>query len=147
VSCSKIIAALFVLMCVVPVRADLAKAQAEPNLQRRAHLALDNASAQMKAASEAYKTGDWDKTKAALEEMRQSVDLAYESLKAAGKTPRNSAPHKNLEIRTRELLKNFDGLRERMAFEERERVAPIFSHIQQVHDEVLEAILAPKKGK
>ncbi len=146
-SCPKIIAVFALLLCAGPVQADLSKALAEGNLQRRARLALDNAGAQVKVASQAYKAGDWVKTKTALEEMSESVDLAYESLKATGKNPRNSGAHKNLEIRTRGLLKNFDGLRQGMAFDEREQVAPIFSHLQQVHDEVLQSVLAPKKGK
>jgi hypothetical protein len=71
------------------LRADLSRARAERNLERRARLALDNARGQLHAASDAYKSGDWEKTTAALDELRESVDLAYASLKETGKSPRS----------------------------------------------------------
>jgi len=140
-------ASVLVLAAVLPARADLSKAKAEPNLERRARLALDNAAGQFRLASDAYKAGDWEKTLTALEELRESVDLAYASLKQTGKSPRNSGHFKNLEIKVRGLLKNLEELRRRAAFEEREQLAPLAEHLQQVHDEVLQSILAPPKRK
>ena len=128
-------------------RADLSKASAEPNLERRARLALDNAGGQLHAASAAYKSGDWQKTKAALAELSESVDLAYESLKQTGKNPRNSGHFKNLEIKTRGLLKSLEDFRRRMAFEEREQLQPLVDHLQKVHDEVLESVMSQPKRK
>ena len=49
--------------------ADLTKARAQPNLDRRARLALDNAALQLRAASEDEKAGDWGKAKEALAEI------------------------------------------------------------------------------
>jgi hypothetical protein len=140
-------ASVLVLAAVLPVRADLSNARAEPNLERRARLALDNAAGQFLLASDAYKAGDWQKTFVALEELRESVDLAYASLKQTGKSPRNSGHFKNLEVKTRGLLKNLEGLRQRLAFGEREQLAPLAEHLQQVHDEVLQSILSPPKRK
>jgi hypothetical protein len=135
------------LAAALPLRADLAKARAEPNLERRARLACDNADGQFRVASDAYKAGDWPKTIAALQELRESVDLAYNSLKQTGKNPRNSGHFKNLEIRTRTLLKNLTAFRQTLAFEEREQLAPLAGHVQEVHDEVLESIMSPPKEK
>jgi hypothetical protein len=129
------------------LRADLTKARAENNLEKRARLALDNARVQLHAASDAYKSGDWGKTTAALDEVGESVDLAYTSLKETGKNPRNSGHFKNLEIKSRDLLKNLGDFRRRMSFEEREQLRPLVDHLQQVHDEVLESVMSPPKRK
>ncbi len=136
---------LLVLVAAPAAWADLTKAKAQPNLERRARLALDNAAAQFRVASEAYKAGGWTKTVAAFEEIRDSVDLAYESLKQTGKNPRNSSQFKNLEVKLRGLLKNLGDLLQRMAFEERERLAPLVNHLQDVHDEVLESVMSSKR--
>jgi superfamily I DNA/RNA helicase len=140
-------AALVAFTGALELRADLSKARAEQNLEKRARLALDNAASQLRAASNAYKSGDWPKTTAALDEVRESVDLAYTSLKQTGKNPRNSRHFKNLEIKSRNILKTLGDFLRRMAFEEREQLQPLVDHIQQVHDEVLESIMSPPKRK
>ena len=139
--------ALMAFAGTVELRADLSKARAERNLEKRARLALDNAGGQLRAASDAYKAGDWRKTTAALDEVRESVDLAYTSLKETGKNPRNSGQFKNLEIKSRGLLKTLGDFLQRMAFEEREQLQPLVDHLQRVHDEVLESVMSPPKRK
>ena len=125
--------------------ADLTKAKAQPNLERRARLALDNATLQLSLASQADKSGDWVKTKEALTELGESVDLAYLSLKQTGKNPRNSGQFKNLEIKVRGLVKNLEEFRRTLDFEQREELAPLVKHLQEVHDEVLQSVMTPKK--
>jgi hypothetical protein len=129
------------------LRADLGKAKAELRLGRRARLALENAKVQFRAASEAYKAGDWEKTTAALGEVRESVELAYAALKQTGSTPRKSGDYKNLEIETRRLLKSLGDLLLNMSPDEREQMSPIATYVRQVHDEVLESIMDAGKGK
>ncbi len=142
------VAAFLALVCAGTLRADLAKAKAERNLGRRSRLALDNASAQFRAASQAYKTGgNWETATAALNELRDSVDLAYAALKETGKKPRESGDYKNLEIKTRALLKNLKDLLQTLGVDERDEVAPIVADVERVHDEVLESIMEPAKGK
>ena len=138
-------AATLILTAASALYADLTKAKAEPNLERRARLALDNASLQFRAAVGADKTGDWAGTKQALAELSESVDLAYDSLRATGRNPRNSGHHKNFEIKTRSLLKSLEDFRRRLDFEQREELAPFVEHLQKLHDEVLQSILEPKK--
>ena len=135
------------LLAAAPALADLTRAKAEPNLERRSRLALDNAAAEFRAGSEAYRGGDWAKTVAALKGMGESVDFAYASLKQTGRIPRNSGHHKNLELKLRNLLKNLEGLRRTMAFEEREQLAPLSEHLHNLHDEVLQSIMAPRERK
>ena len=139
--------AVFVILAGGALRADLAPARAEPNLEKRARLALDNAAARLHAASEAYGAGDWDKTRAALEEMRDSVDLAFASLQATGKAPRNSTQFKNQEIKTDVLVKRLTDLLQRMAFEDREQAAPIAARLREVHDQVLESVMTRSRRK
>ena len=129
------------------LRADLAKAKAESNLGKRSRLALDNANAQFRAASQAYKAGNWETAAAALDEVRESVDLAYAAMKETGKQPRQSGDYKNLELKTRALLRNLKDFSQTLGGDERDKVAPIVAHVEQVHDEVLESIMEPGKGK
>jgi len=141
------LAAAVLLLVAAPAGlwADLAKARAQPNLERRARLALENAALQLRLASQANKSGDWAKTKEALAELGESVDLAYLSLKQTGKNPRNSGQFKNLEVKTRGLLKNLEEFRRTLDFEQREELAPLVEHLRQVQDEVLLSVMTPKK--
>jgi hypothetical protein len=129
------------------LRADLGKARAEPNLDRRARLALDNASLQLRAASAADKAGDWPKAKSALTELGESVDLAYSALKETGRNPRNARQFKDLEIKLRELLRNLESFRSQLDFQEREQLAPLVDHLREVQDEVILGVLTPGKKK
>jgi hypothetical protein len=145
---SLIVAAAFLaLIGADSLRADLAKAKAESNLGKRSRLALENANAQFRAASQAYKTGDWETTAAALNEVRESVDLAYAALKETGKQPRQYGEYKTLELKTRALLRNLKDFLQTLGGDERDKVSPIVEHVEQVHDEVLESIMEPGKGK
>ena len=141
------LAAAVLLLVAAPsgLWADLAKARAQPNLERRARLALENAALQLRLASQANKSGDWAKTKEALTELGESVDLAYLSLKQTGKNPRNSGQFKNLEVKVRGLLKTLEEFRRTLDFEQREELAPLMEHLRQVQDEVLLSVMTPKK--
>ncbi len=127
--------------------ADLDKARAERNLDRRARLAMENAALQLRVASAAEAAGDWARVEQALNEIGDSVDLAYESVQATGRNPRNSRQHKDFEIRLRTLLKNLESFRQRLGFEEREQIAPLVEHLEKIHDQVVRDILTPSKKK
>lgn len=129
-------------------RADLTAARSEKKLEKRAQLALKNAEKMLDSAGDAYSKGDWEKTQASLQEVRESVELTYESLRETGKTPRRSPKHfKRAEIQTRKLLRNLEDLRLRMGVEERERVEPVREYIEKVHDLFLEGIMGTGKWK
>lgn len=82
--------------------AQLDQARAEPNLEKRSKLALDNAVVALKAAREAYRSGDTAGANAKAEEIEESVDLAYTSLTQTGKNPRKSPRwFKHAEMETR----------------------------------------------
>lgn len=134
--------AIAVFMSAGWMRADLTAAKAQPKLEKRARMALDNAEKMLSSANKSYKAGDWEKTVAALDEIRDSVELAYDSLKETGKNPRKKPKHfKHAEIKTRELLRELEDFRLRMSLEERESMVPLQRYIERVHDDLLEGIM------
>ena len=117
----------------------------EPNLERRSGLAMENASAVLKSARQAYEKGDSSGLAAKIDEIRQSVDLAYESLQKTGKNPRKSPRwFKRAEIRTRDLGRELDGFQRVMSFNERPLLDKLREHVQQVHEDLLLGLLEGK---
>jgi hypothetical protein len=133
------------LLGTAPARADLARAKAEPNLTRRARLAMENADLQMRAALAAGKRAEWSAAEQALSEIRESVDLAYDALKQAVRNPRNSSHYKTLEVRLRGLIKRLEEFRNTLDFEAREQLAPLVEHLRRVTTRCCQSIMAPKK--
>jgi len=126
---------------------DLASVKNEPNLEKRSELALDNANAALDQAREAYTAGDSAKMAAALNEVRESVDLSYDSLSESGKDPRGSRSFKRAELRTRELLRRLEGMRETVGFEERAIVDKVHDRVAEVHDSLIQGIMSKRKKK
>ncbi len=125
--------------------ADLTTVKAEANLERRSDIALDYANAELDEAREAYNAGDAAKLQAALEDARASVELSFQSLEETGKSARNSKYYKRAELRTRELLRRLDGLRDLVGFEERSLVERVRDRVAEVHDDLLKGIMSKKK--
>jgi hypothetical protein len=134
------------LLAVASARADLSTARAEPNLEKRSRLALGNADAAFAAAREAYRSGDLTHTQAALEEVRESVVLAHESLKQTGKNPSRSPKHfKHAEIKTRALLRRMDDFRNEMSFDDRPPLDAVRTVIDKINQELLRGIMGGRK--
>ena len=128
------------------LRADLKRAMAEPNLEKRSGLALDNAAAALKAAREAYDKNDSDLTAKYAAEIQESVDLAYDSLMKTGKNPRNSPRwFKPAEISTRDLSRKLDTFQRDMDFADRPLLDKVKARVQQVHDELLLGLMEGKR--
>jgi hypothetical protein len=122
---------------------DLAAIRLEPNLERRSERALENASAAMDSARDA--SGDDAKLKAALEELRDSVDLAYRSLVDSGKSARrNPKFFKRAELKTRELMRRLDGLAQAVDAADRPAVESVRSRVSKVHDDLIQDIMKKK---
>ncbi|HYW42838.1 MAG TPA: hypothetical protein VE959_08280 [Bryobacteraceae bacterium] len=127
-------------------RADLKRARAEPNLEKRSQLALENARAQYQAARAAYEKGDNDQTAAAIAEIQESVELADASLKETHKDPRRSPKwFKKAEIETRDLLRKLDAFQQEMGFAERPMLEKVKASIQEIHDELLLGLMEGKR--
>lgn len=127
------------------LRADLKAAMAEKDLERRSKLALDNAEAALQAAKAAYQQGDMDKTKAAITEVQESVDLAYKSLDDTHKNPRKSPKYfKNAELTTRDLLRRLDTFDRDMSYDDRPILKPVKDRLEHVHDDLLVGLMEGK---
>ena len=133
------------LSVAAPLHADLKRALAESNLEKRSQLALDNARAEYLAARAAYEKGDNDQVAAAITEMQQSVELAYTSLTQTGKDPRRSPRYfKKAEIDTRDLLRKLEAFDQEMSFQERPMLEKAKASIQKVHDDLLVGLMEGK---
>jgi len=122
---------------------DLAAIKLEPNLERRSELALVNASAAMDAARDA--ASDDAKLKPALQELRDSVDLAYQSLVDSGKSARRSPKFfKKAELKTRELMRRLEGLAQAVDADDRVLVESVRDRVSKVHDDLIQDIMKKK---
>jgi len=126
----------------------LDQVRAEPNLEKRSKLALDNAGEALKAAREAYRSGDTAAAEAKAGEIMESVDLAYNSLVGTGKNPRQSPKwFKQAEMGTRELGRKLDDLQREMSYTDRPAFDKAKAKIQQVHDDLLRGLMEGKKRR
>ncbi len=125
---------------------DLARVEAEPNLEKRAHEALDNADEALKQAREAYAKGDDVASVARLTEVQRSVELADSALKQTGKDPSRSPKHfKHAELKSRELLRKLDNFRDQMSVTDRAAEERVAEAVQRIHDAWLDGIMGKKK--
>jgi hypothetical protein len=135
-------------ICLMPaasLRADLKRARAESNLEKRSQLALENARGQYLAARAAYEKGESDQVATAVAEMQESVELAYASLSQTGKDPRRSPRYfKKAEIDTRDLLRKIEAFDQEMSFAERPLLEKAKVSIQKVHDDLLVGLMEGK---
>ena len=129
-------------------RADLDQVRAEPNLEKRSKLALDNASTALKDAREAYNAGDLTAAAAKVDEIEQSVGLAFTSLVQTGKNPRKSPRwFKQAEVETRQLGRRLEDFQQQMSFSDRTILDKARAKVQQVHDDLLTGLMEGKKKK
>ena len=125
--------------------ADLSQARAEPNLEKRAKLALDESAAALATARVDYEHGDTEKVAADAAGIVDSVDLAFLSLTQTGKDPRKSSRwFKYAEIQTRDLLRKLDTLQRDMNFTDRPMLDKTKVEVQQVHDKLLLGLMEGK---
>lgn len=137
---------MLLLLVTVFLAADVASIKMEPNLEHRSELALDYAKTLLDQARDAYHAGDVAKTGAVLDQMRESVDLAYQSLEETGKDARrNPKFFKRAEVKTRELLRRLEGLGQTVSFEDRAMVEKTRDRVAEVHDHLLTGIMSKKK--
>jgi hypothetical protein len=126
---------------VLALAIDLAGVKSEPNLERRSDRALENANAAMDAARAAYDRGEVEKAGAALDEVKESVDLSYQSLEESGKGPRNNSHFKFAEKATRALLRRLESFRDTVSVAERDSVDAVRAHVSEIHDNLLDGIM------
>jgi hypothetical protein len=127
------------------LHADLKRAMAEPNLERRSGLALDNALLALKSARAAYDKGDNEEVTKITAEVLESVDLAATSLEQSGKNPRRSAAFKKAEISTRDLSRRIQDFQDQMSYVDRPLLDKVKARVQQVHEQLLLGVMEGKK--
>jgi hypothetical protein len=127
------------------LHADLKRALAEPNLERRSGLALENAQTVLKSARAAYDKGDNDQVAKDAAEIVESVDLAAASLTRSGKNPRRSDWFKKAEISTRDLSRRLQDFQDQMSYVDRPLLDKVKTRVQQVHDELLLGVMEGRK--
>ena len=136
----------FLAAAAIPLWASLDEARAEPNLERRSVLAVDNAVGALKELRAAYNANDLGKVKDKAREVEDSVDLAYESLQKTGKDPRRSPRwFKHAEIATSELLRSMETMQHDMGVEDRPILDETKQKVQQVHDNLLTGLMGGKR--
>jgi hypothetical protein len=141
-----IAAALFAIAGTAALQADLKKALAEPDLEKRSKLAMENAFAAYQTARDAYQKGEMEQAQASIDEIEQSVDLAYQSLTDTGKNPRRSPKwFKSAELATRDLERRIASLQDQMSYTDRALLDKVKARVQQVHDELLLGLMEGKK--
>jgi hypothetical protein len=137
---------LIALLAAGALRADLKQAAAEPNLEKRSKLAMDNASAALKSAREAYQAGNADALKARIAEIGDSVAMAMESLQKTGKNPRKSPKwFKRAEIDTRDLGRRLDSFSQEMSYADRPSLDTVRTQVQHAHEELLTGLMEGKR--
>lgn len=133
------------LLCCGSLQADLKRAMAEQNLEKRSGLALENATAVLKSARTAYDAGDLDQVGKAAAEIQESVDLAITSLTQSGKNPRRSDAYKKAEISTRDIARRLQDFQDQMSYVDRPLVEKVKTRVQEVHEQLLLAVMEGKK--
>ena len=125
---------------------DLTSVKSEPNLEKRSEMALSNANAALDAARNDFDAGNYDRSVTELEEVGDSVDLAYQSLSDTGKDPRKDPKFfKRAELRTRELLRRLEDLAPRFSGSDQRALEKVRARISDVHDNLLNGIMTKKK--
>ncbi len=125
---------------------DLTGIKAEPKLEKRSELALQYADKAVDTARDAYKKGDMDATRSALDDVKEGVEISYDSLMATGKDPRRSSgPFKSAEKTTRQILRRLEGLSDFMSAADRGAVDPARQVVSDIHDKLIMGIMGKKK--
>lgn len=125
---------------------DLAAVRKEPNLERRAELALTNADAAVTAARTAYEAGKADEFAASLTEVRDSVDLCLDSLEATGKHPRRNPKYfKRSELKLRTLSRRMATLAAEVGFDDRPKVEELQKFVDDAQEQLITGIMSRRK--
>jgi hypothetical protein len=127
---------------------DLGEVRNEPNLERRAELALENANGAIDHAKEFAKLGQFDKLHLSVVEVQQSVELCQESLEAAGKDPRrNVRQFKKVEMRIHYLTRRMKGFADEVSVEDKAAIERVANRLDEINDEIVGDMLGKKKKK
>lgn len=125
---------------------DLDAVRNEPNLERRAELALDNANQAIDRAREHGQRSEFDKLHQAVLEVQASVELCYQSLEATGKDPRkNTRQFKKVEMRIHTLTRRVRGFAGEVSIEDRPVVEKVANRLDEINDDIVGGMFSKRK--
>ena len=137
---------LLLLMAVAALSANLNSVRAEPNIEKRSRLALDNADAAFVRSKANLEGGHAEAAAADLVEVQQSVEVARDALAETHQNPsRHPKNFKYAETRTRELLRRLKAWQDSIDSTDRPMIEAVRNRIQEVHDEWLTGIMGKKR--
>jgi DNA repair ATPase RecN len=120
---------------------DLNSVKAEPNLDRRAELALDNAGASLDRAKTLYANAEYEKSQEATREIADSVEVCLEALKATGKDFRKNAKQfKRIEMRIQLLVRRVKGFAQSVSVQDRPEIVKVQHRLEEINDEIVTGI-------
>jgi hypothetical protein len=134
-----------ILLCCALGRADIAAVKAEPNLERRSQLALEEAENGITAAKKSYDEGRLAEFRAAVGEVGDLAELSYTSLDQTGKRARRSPKwFKRAEQRLLVVIRRLDSLEKDVSLDDRPLVTSVKKRVSDVHDNILHDIMTRK---
>jgi hypothetical protein len=125
--------------------ADLTAVKAEPDLNKRAELAMDNAEHSLDGAAKAYNGGNTEQAHAQLADVQASVELACDSLRDTKSPPRNNKYYKRVELSMRTLLRHIGDLDHLVPYEDQASLEKVQKRVQELHDQILLDIMSKRK--
>jgi hypothetical protein len=138
-------ALIVTLMFCVAAFADIAAVRAEPNLERRSQLALEEAESRVGTAKQTYDEGKLQEFRQAVSEIGDLAELSYTSLEETGKRARRSPKwFKRAEQKLLVLIRKVDGLEKDVSIQDRQFVSSVKKRVSEVHDNVLHDIMTKK---
>ena len=123
----------------------LEEAAREPNLEKRAGLALEYARAAVSRMVKTYSAGKPAEARQILTTIVDAAELARESLGETGKHARSKPKHfKKAEIDSRKLIRDLEAAKRDLTFNERPDIDPAIEKIEEINRQLLFAIMEGK---
>ena len=127
---------------------DLESARNEPNLERRAELALENANQAIDRAKQYAADSQFDKLHLAVMEVQESVELCHSTLASTGKDPRkNTRQFKKVEMRIHQLTRRMKGFADEVSIEDKPVIQKVVNRLEEINDEIVGGIFTKQRKK
>jgi hypothetical protein len=137
---------VILLMFAQAAPASLDQIRAEPNLEHRAHLAIEYGAAAERSAEAAYAKGDMTAVETELKTMAAAIELAQQSLQQTGKSAlHHPGPFKFGELKTQDMLTRLGDLDKKMEPDERSVLEAPRAKVQEIHDQWFDSLMSKKK--
>ncbi len=121
---------------------ELAAVERESNPEKRSKLALEFASGQVNRVVDAYLDAEPAVARTVLAKIVEAVELSRTSLEETGKHPRSRPKHfKRAEIETRKLIRDLEGAKRKLTFDERSDLDPTIARIEEINQQLLMGIM------